>query len=151
MIFNIPSWNKNNIFSLNIQLMFLLCFVYPWLFLFCFLKLVFSLNLIHFYLMYYQDNNTEHHKVMYPPYSRNCTVLQKKKNRKQNKQKALLFLETKKLCSLLITGRHYSLLVIRISSRIQIPNSLSMWTANMPLKKSILSLQKQQYIKSSTT
>ena len=121
------------------------------LFLFCLLKLILSLNLIHFYLMYYQDNNTEHHKVMYPPYSRNCTVLQKKKNRKQNKQKALLFLETKKLCSLLITGRHYSLLVIRISSRSQIPNFLSMWTANMPLKKSILSLQKQQYIKSSTT
>ena len=86
------------------------------LFLFCLLKLILSLNLIHFYLMYYQDNNTEHHKVIYPPYSRNCQVLQQK--RKQTK--IFLFLATKRLCSVLITGRHYSLLVIQISSRSQI-------------------------------
>ena len=150
MTFNIPSWNINNIFSLNIQLMFLLCFVYPWLFLFCFLKLVFSLNLIHFYLMYYQEIIQSIIKLCIPHTAEIARFFRKKKQ-KQNKQKTLLFLETKKLCSLLITGRHYSLLVIRISSRSQIPNFLSMWTANMPLKKSILSLQKQQYIKSSTT
>ena len=99
-------------FSLNIPLMFLLCFFLFSLFLCpCF----FFANL-NFYLRYYQDNNTEHHKVVYPPYSRNCQVLQKK--RKQTK--IFLFLATKRLCSVLITGRHYSLLVIQISSRSQI-------------------------------
>ena len=61
-------------------------FIYESLFLFCLLKLVFSLNLIHFYLMCYQDNTTEHHKFIYPPYNRNCQFLQNK-NRKQNEQK----------------------------------------------------------------
>ena len=99
-------------FSLNIPLMFLLCF-----FLFSlFLSPCFFFVYLNFYLMYYQDNNTEHHKVIYPPYSRNCQVLQQK--RKQTK--IFLFLATKRLCSVLITGRHYSLLVIQISSRSQI-------------------------------
>ena len=99
-------------FSLNIPLMFLLCF-----FLFSlFLSPCFFFVYLNFYLMYYQDNNTEHHKVIYPPYSRNCQVLQKK--RKQTK--IFLFLATKRLCSVLITGRHYSLLVIQISNRSQI-------------------------------
>ena len=100
-------------FSLNIPLMFLLCF-----FLFSlFLSPCFFFVYLNFYLMYYQDNNTEHHKVIYPPYNRNCQVLQKK-NRKQTKM--FVFLATKRLCSLLITGRHYSLLVIEICSRSQI-------------------------------
>ena len=99
-------------FSLNIPLMFLLCF-----FLFSlFLSPCFVFVNLNFYLTYYQDNNTEHHKVIYPPYSRNCQVLQQK--RKQTK--IFLFLATKRLCSVLITGRHYSLLVIQISSRSQI-------------------------------
>ena len=97
-------------FSLNIPPMFFfiqfICLVSP-----CFFFVY-----LNFYLMYYQDNNTEHHKVIYPPYSRNCQVLQKK--RKQTK--IFLFLATKRLCSVLITGRHYSLLVIQISSRSQI-------------------------------
>ena len=123
MIFNIPSWNKNNIFSLNIQLMFLLCFVYPWLFLFCFLKLVFSLNLIHFYLMYYQDNNTEHHKVMYPPYSRNCTVLQKKKTGNKINKKHCYSLKLKSCahCSLLVDITHYWLFEFLVEFKFQIP------------------------------
>ena len=37
-----------------------------------------------------------------------------------NKIAVLLFLATKRLCSLLITGRHYSLLVIQSPSRSQI-------------------------------
>ena len=78
-------------------------FIYQSLFLFCLLKLVLSLSLIYFYPMYYQDNNTEHYKVIYLPYSRNCQVLQKK-NRKQNKQKYCYFLQLKG-CA------HYSLLV----------------------------------------
>ena len=97
-------------FSLNIPLMFLLCF-----FLFSlFLSPCFFFVYLNFYLMYYQDNNTEHHKSTYHPYSRNCQVLQKK--RKQTK--IFLFLATKRLCLLRITGRHYSLLVIEISSRL---------------------------------
>ena len=39
-------------------------FIYQSLFLVSLLKLVHSLNLIHFYLMYYQDNSTEHHKAI---------------------------------------------------------------------------------------
>ena len=99
----------SNIFSLSIPLMFLLCFFSFSLF----VSPCFFFVYLNFYLMYYQDNNTEHHKVIYPPYSRNCQVLQKK--RKQTK--IFLFLATKRLCSVLITGRHYSLLVIQISSR----------------------------------
>ena len=102
--------------SLNIPLMFLLCF-----FLFSlFLSPCFFFVYLNFYLMYYQDNNTEHHKVIYPPYSRNCQVLQKK--RKQTK--IFLFLATKRLCLVLITGRHYSLLAIQIS-RSQISSRLT--------------------------
>ena len=74
-------------FSLNIPLRFLLCLFLFSLFLlsfFCLLKLVLSLNLIHFYHMYYQVNNTEHHKVIYPSYSRNCQVLLKKKETNEN-------------------------------------------------------------------
>ena len=66
MIFNIPSWNMSNIFSLYITYVSLrtlfLQFIYQFLFLFCLFKLVFSLTLIRFYLIYYQDNNIELHK-----------------------------------------------------------------------------------------
>ena len=104
-------------FSLNIPLMFLLCF-----FLFSlFLSPCFFFVYLNFYLMYYQDNNTEHHKVIYLPCSRNCQALQKK--RKQTK--IFLFLATKRLCLVLITGRHYSLLAIQISSRSQISRRLT--------------------------
>ena len=64
-------------------------FIYQSLFVFCFLKPVPSLNLIHFDLLYYQDNNTEHHKVIYPPCSRNCQILQKKTGNKINKNIAI--------------------------------------------------------------
>ena len=50
-------------FSVNTPLMFLLCFflfsLFINMFIFCLLKLVFSLNLIYFYLMYYKDNSTD--------------------------------------------------------------------------------------------
>ena len=42
-----------------------------------------------FDLLYYQDNNTEHHKVIYPPCSRNCQILQKKTGNKINKNIAI--------------------------------------------------------------
>ena len=108
-------YKQHPYFSLNIPFFFFcyFCFVsiqflYQSLFLFCFL----SLNSIHFCLMYYQDNNTEHHKFIYPPYSINFQVLQKKQEKKTTK--ILLLLATKRLCSLLITGNHYSLLIIQI-------------------------------------
>ena len=69
--------------------MFLLCFFLLNLFVSCCFFLVYlnlpvlPLNLIHFYLMHYQVNNTEHHKVIYPPYNRNCQVLKRKKENKQ--------------------------------------------------------------------
>ena len=59
----------------------------------------------------------EHHKAICRPYSRNCQVLQKKTG---NKIAVSLFLATTRLGLLLVTGRHYSLLVIQISSRTQI-------------------------------
>ena len=84
-------------FSLNIPLMFLLCF-----FLFSlFLSPCFSFVSLNFYLIYYQDNNTEHHKFIYPPHSRNCQDFQ---NKIGNKQKYFYSLQ-------LIGWAHYSLLV----------------------------------------
>ena len=53
--------------------------IYQFLLLFCLLKLVLSLSLIYFYLMYYQDHDTDHHKVISPSHSRNLEVLQRKK------------------------------------------------------------------------
>ena len=88
-------------FSLNISLMFVLCF-----FLFSlFLSPCFFFVSLNFYLMYYQDNYTEHHKVIYPPYSRNCQVLQKK----GNKQKYSYSLQLKGCAkfSLLVDITHY--------------------------------------------
>ena len=43
--------------------------IYQSLFPVCLLKLVLSLNLIHFYLIYYQDNSAEHHKVISIPHA----------------------------------------------------------------------------------
>ena len=64
-------------------------------------KFVLSLNLIHFYLLYYQDNNTEHHKVNFISIEIARFL---RKNRKQNKQKYCYSLQLKG-CA------HYSLLV----------------------------------------
>ena len=61
-------------FSLNIPPLFLLCFFLLSPCFFVYLK---------FYLMYYQDNITEHHKVIYRPYSRNSQFLQKKTGNKE--------------------------------------------------------------------
>ena len=77
--------------------------IYQFLLLFCLLKLVLSLSLIYFYLIYYQDNNTDHHKVISPSHSRNFQVLQKKK-KKRNKRKYWYSLQLKG-CA------HYSLLL----------------------------------------
>ena len=131
MVFNTPSWNINNIFSLNMPPMFLLCFfllilftiLFYWFyfiynfFLFCLLKLVLFSKFNSFLPNLLSGEN---HKAIYPPYSRNRQVLQKKTG---NKIALLLFLATKRLCSLLITGRHYSLLVIQSSSRSQISSA----------------------------
>ena len=102
-------------YTTYVSFMFLFIqFNYHSLFLFCLLKLVlfskfnsFLPNLL----------SGEYHKAIYPPHSRNCQVVQKKT---RNKIAVLLFLAIKRPCSLLITGRHYSLQVIQISSRSQI-------------------------------
>ena len=102
-------------YATYVSFMFLFIqFIYQSLFLFCLLKLVLFSKFNSFLPNLLPG---EHHKAIYPPYSRNCQVLQKKTG---NKIAVLLFLATKRLCSLLITGRHYSLLVIQISSRSQI-------------------------------
>ena len=119
MIFNIPSWNINNIFSLNIPLMFLLCF-----FLFSlFLSPCFFFVYLNFYLMYYQDNNTEHHKVIYPPYSRNCQVLQKR----GNKQKYSYSLQLKGCAqySLLVDITHYWLFKFLVEVKFLVGTQIS--------------------------
>ena len=106
-------------FSLNIPLMFLLCF-----FLFSlFLSPCFFFVYLNFYLMYYQNNNTEHHKVIFPPYSRNCQVLQKK--RKQTK--IFLFLATKRLCSvlLLVDITHYWLFKFLVKVKFLVGRQIS--------------------------
>ena len=126
-------------------------FISQSLFLFCLLKLVLSLNLIHIYLIYYQVNNTEHHKVIYPPYSWNCQFLQKK-NRKQTK--IFLFLATKRMCSLLIT--HYWLFEFLVEVKFlrgrQI-SSRNLVNVNCKYASEEIYpvLLKQQSIKSSTT
>ena len=126
MVFNIPSWNINNIFSLNIPLMFLLCFflfilcISPCFF-FVYLNLSVFLNLIHFYLIYYQESII---KLSALHTVEIASFLRKKTG---NKIAVLLFLATKRLCSLLITGRQYSLLVIQISSRSQISSKVQIF------------------------
>ena len=101
-----------NIFSLNIPLMLLLCFFSFRLF----VSPCFFFVYLNFYLMYYQDNNTEHHKVIYPPYSRNCQVLQKKK-RKQ-KYSSSLPLKCCAQCSLLVDITHYWLFKFLVGRQI---------------------------------
>ena len=119
-------------FSLNIPLMFLLCFFLFSLFIspcffFVYLSLSFSLNLIHFYLIYYQESII---KLL-------SSIQQKllgssEKNRKQNScfaipcnKKAVLI--THYWQTVLITGRQYSLLVIQISSRSQISSKVQIF------------------------
>ena len=117
-------------FSLNIPLMFFffiqfICLVSPWFF-FVYLK---------FYLMYYQDNNTEHQKVIYPPYSRNC---QSSLEKKGNKQKYSSFLQLKccAQCSLLVDITHYWLFKFLVGRQI---SSWSLVNVNCKYrKKSIL-------------
>ena len=130
--------------------MFLLCF-----FLFSlFLSPCFFFVYLNFYLMYYQDNNTEHHKVIYPPYSRNCQVLQKK--RKQTK--VFLFLATKRLCPvlLLVDITHYWLFKFLVEVKFlegrQI-SSRSLVNVNCKYASDEIYpvLLKQQSLKSSTT
>ena len=120
-------------FSSNISLMFLLCF-----FLFSlFPSPCFFFVYLNFYLMHYLDNNAKHQKVIYPPYSRNCEVLQKK-TQKTNKnipipcnKKAMLI--THYWQTLLITGYSNSQQVDKFLVEV-----LSMGIANMPVTKSIL-------------
>ena len=113
-------------YTTYVSFMFLFIqFIYQSLFLFCLLKLV----------LFSKFNSSlpnllsgEHHKAIYPPYSRNCQVLQKKTG---NKVAVLLFLITKRLCSLLITLvdiTHYWLFKFLVEV-------LSMWIA---VEKSIL-------------
>ena len=106
-------------FSLNIPLMFLLCFFLFSLFIspcffFVYLSLSFSLNLIHFYLIYYQESIVKL-SVLYT-----VEIARFFRKKQETKQLFLLFLATKRLCSFLVTGRHYSLLVIQISCRCHI-------------------------------
>ena len=94
-------------FSLNIPLMFLLCFflfsLFISMFIFCLLKLVLSLNLIYFYLMYYQNNSTD--SIIKLSILHTVEIVRLlRKNRKQNKQKYCYSLQLKD-CA------HYSLLV----------------------------------------
>ena len=70
--------------------------------------------------MYYQDNNTEHPKVIYLPYSRNCQILWKKTGNKINKK----YCSTLKLngCghySLLVDITHYRLLKFLVEIKLQ--------------------------------
>ena len=85
-------------------------FVYQSLFLFCLLKLALSLNLIHFYLIYYQDNGTEHHKAISILHAVEIPRFFRRKQETEQ-TKISLFFKTKRLCPLLFTARHYSLLV----------------------------------------
>ena len=100
--------------------------------LFCLLKLALSLNLIHFYLMYYQDNKTEHHKVIYPPYSRNCQVLQKR----GNKQKYSYSLQLKGCAqySLLVDITHYWLFKFLVEVKFLIGRQISRSLVNVNCK-----------------
>ena len=134
--------------------MFLLCFFLFSLFIipcffFVYLNLTFSLNLIHFYLIYYQESIIKLsilHTIEIAWFFRKKT---------RNKIADLLFLATKRLCSLLITGRHYSLLVIQISSRSKFLEGTHIFSrslVNVNCSEEIYpALLKQQSIKRSTT
>ena len=89
-------------------------FICQSLFLFCLLKLVLFSKFNSFLPNLLAG---EHHKAIL--HTVKIARFFKKKTT-GNKIAVLLFPATKKLCSLLITGRHYSLLVIQISSRSQI-------------------------------
>ena len=76
--------------------------------------------------MYYQDNNIEHRKVIYPPYSRNCQILQKK-NRMQNKQRHCYSLQLKGCAhySFLVDITHYWLFKFLVEVRFQVSRHVS--------------------------
>ena len=78
-------------------------FIYQRLSLFCLFKLILSLDLIDFSLMYYQDNNAEHNKFTFMHTVEFTRFF--RKNRKQNKQKYCFSLQLQG-CA------HYSLLVV---------------------------------------
>ena len=125
--------------------MFLLCFFLFSLFIspcffFVYLSLSFSLNLIHFYLIDYQESIVKL-SVLYT-----VEIARFFRKKQETKQLFLLFLATKRLCSLLITGRHYSLLVTHLSSR-----SLVNVNYKYVSEEIYPVLLKQQSIKSSTT
>ena len=138
-------------FSLNIPLMFLLCF-----FLFSlFLCLCFFFVYLNFYLMYYQDNNTEHHKAIYPPYSRNFQVLQKK--RKQTKKHSYsLQLKGCAQYWLLVDINHYWLFKFLVEVKFLVSRQISSRSlVNVNYKHASEEvypvLLKEQSIKSNTT
>ena len=126
-------------FSLNIPLMFLLCFFLFSLFIspcffFVYLNLSFSLNLIHFYLIYYQESTI---KLSILHTEEIARFFRKKQETKQLfcyslQQKgcahySLLVDSTHYWQTVLITGRQYSLLVIQISSRSQISSKVQIF------------------------
>ena len=108
-------------FSLNIPVMFHLFlfiqFIYQSLFLFCLFKLVFSINLIHFYLCIIPTIIQSIIKLSMLHTVEISRFFRKKTGKKLT---ILLFLANKRLLSLLTTGRHYPSLVIQIPSTGQI-------------------------------
>ena len=112
-------YKENLYFSLNLPLVFLLCF-----FLFSlFLSPCSFFVYLNFYLTYYQDNNTEHHKVIYSPYSRNCQFFRKK----GNKQKYSYSLQLKGCAqySLLVDITHYWLFKFLIEVKFLVGRQIS--------------------------
>ena len=128
MVFNTPSWNINNIFSLNMPPMFLLCFfllilftiLFYWFyfiynfFLFCLLKLVLFSKFNSFLPNLLSGENYNLFIL------RTVEIARFFRKKTGNKIAVSLFLATTRLGLLLVTGRHCSLLVIQISSRTQI-------------------------------
>ena len=115
--------------------------IYQSLFLVCLLKLVLSLNLIHFYLMYYQDNSTEHHKVVCILHAVKIDrFFKKKKKQDTNKQKYCYSLKLNGCAdySLLENITHYWLNFQQKSNFYQVDKIYPV-------------LLKQQFIKSRTT
>ena len=74
--------------------------------------------------MYYQDNNTEHHKIIYPPYNRNCQISQKKKGNKQ-KHSSSLQLKGCAQDSLLVDITHYWLFKFLVEVKFLVGRQIS--------------------------
>ena len=99
--------------------------------------------------MYYRDDNTEHHKVIYPPYSRNCQVLQKNT---ENKQKYFCSLQLKGCAhySLPVYITHYWLFKFLVARQISSRSLVNVY-CKYASEEIYPVLLKQQSIKSSTT